>query len=134
MWDREAKKRLGYVEEKTRVWTDEQGNVVREVLHGKDWKRRKEELFRRAGFQCEYELRPGIRCTADAVDPCHVEPRHPIRNDMLSNLMAGCRPCHIKHDKQTPKRQLHFTAKRGAGQRQPPKELGVSGAPQRQRP
>ena len=112
--DRQAKARLGYVEEKSRVYTDAQGNVIREVLHGRDWKHRKAELWRRAGGQCEYELRPGVRCWRDGVDPCHIEPRHPVRDDRLSNLKLGCRPCHEKHDKQTPKRQLHWSGS-GAG-------------------
>ena len=105
--DPDEKRRRGYTDRKTYVRVD--GS---EVLHGNDWKRRKVELWHRAGGQCEYDLRPGIRCVNDGVDPCHVEPRHPMRDDRLCNLKLGCRLCHEKHDKQTPKRKLHWSAGR----------------------
>lgn len=112
--DPELKAQRGYTDEKSFVRPD--GS---EVLHGADWKRRKRELRHRSGGQCEYELRPGVRCINDAVDPCHVEPRHPIRDDRLSNLLAGCRICHDKHDKAVAKRQLQWRKPHGDRPSQP---------------
>jgi hypothetical protein len=90
----------------------EAGSFVRpdgsEVLKGKDWQRRKVQLRHRSGGQCEYELRPGIRCQDDAADPCHVIPRHPTRDDRLTNLKHGCRACHERHDLAVAKRQLKW--------------------------
>ena len=102
----ELKAQRGYKHPKSFVRPD-----GTEVLKGEDWKRRKHELWLRCGGQCEYELRPGIRCQNDCDDPCHIEPRHPKRNDELSNLKGGCRDCHEKHDKAVAKRQLHWTKK-----------------------
>jgi hypothetical protein len=97
MVDNEAKKRLGYKHPKSKVRFD--GS---EVLHGSDWKRRKEELWARCEGRCErivgvsndgHYLLP-IRCQASADDPHHIVPRSKGRDDRLSNLEALCRRHH----------------------------------------
>jgi 5-methylcytosine-specific restriction endonuclease McrA len=97
--DNEAKKRLGYKHPKSKVRFD--GS---EVLHGSDWKRRKEELWERCGGQCERiveideETRQPIRCKEAAEDPHHIIPRSKGRRDNLSNLEALCRRHHSMLD------------------------------------
>lgn len=93
--DDDLKEVRGYIDPSTFVRKD-----GTEVLKGADWRIRVYTLFARAKGQCEYEIAPGVRCSRGCVDPCHVKPRHPKRNDELSNLKAGCRPCHDLHDEQ----------------------------------
>src|SRR5258708_29337579 len=90
--DEAAKERLGYVEAGSYVRRD--GS---EVLKRHDWHLRVEELRLRSGGRCEYNLDDGSRCANEFVDPCHIKPRHPRRDDRMSNLKGGCRPCHDKH-------------------------------------
>lgn len=92
MWDRQAKARLGYKHPKSRVWTDADGNVIREILHEKDWLQRKWELWQRCKGKCEYE-----GCHKQGVIPAHIIPRgNGNRNDMLSNLKCYC----LEHDRE----------------------------------
>src|SRR5207245_4402009 len=46
--DQQVKRERGYVEAKSIVWTD-----GREKLVGRDWRKRKEELWLRCGGRCE---------------------------------------------------------------------------------
>lgn len=85
----ELKECRGYIEDGSFVRLD--GS---EVLKGSDWKRRKRELWFRCGGQCEYRYPNGARCREDCIDPHHVKPRWPVRNDELSNLIGLCRPHH----------------------------------------
>ena len=101
----------GYVHPKTFVRND--GS---EVLHGEEWKQRKDELAQRSGGRCEFEApwkvwpwgaRPLERCTAEAKIPAHIIPRYPRRDDRLTNLMHYC----LTHDRMTEKqswRRLRF--------------------------
>ena len=105
MRDEEAKKRLGYKDPRSKVRP-----TGEEILFGADWKRRKKELWFRCGGQCEYEIRPGVRCPNDCHDPCHDPiPRAHGRDDRLSNLKGGCRDCHRKNDVQ--QRELRWRKK-----------------------
>jgi hypothetical protein len=61
-----------------------------EILVGKDWKKRKEELARRCGGQCEWKDAKGQRCRSAARDPHHVIPRSKRRDDRLENLLGLC--------------------------------------------
>jgi len=79
-----------------------------EVLHGQDWRDRKVELRDRAGGRCEYEAPwkiwplggPALeRCVRDGMVPAHIEPRHPRRDDRMSNLKLYC----FEHDRLTEK-------------------------------
>lgn len=88
--DEAAKVRLGYTDPRSYVRRD--GS---EVLYGEDWKQRKEELWKRADGRCEYVC-PHSRCGSMAVIPAHYpRPRHPRRDDRLTNLKAYCET----HDK-----------------------------------
>ena len=69
----------------------------RHVLKGLDWKERKGELFKRSGGRCEYINSDGERCRSEAAIPSHIIPRHPKRDDRLSNLAHQC----IFHDQLT---------------------------------
>jgi len=77
----------------------------REVLYGEDWLARKAELLRRSGGRCEYRNNYGLRCIAEGAIPSHVIPRHPRRDDRLSNLKHQC----IEHDKLTEKQAWRRT-------------------------
>jgi len=72
-----------------------------EVLHGADWKKRKEELWERCGGQCEY-IAGGIRCRESCADPHHTTLRSKRRDDNLSALQALCRPHHSLLDRRVP--------------------------------
>jgi hypothetical protein len=95
------------VEAKSRVRFD--GS---ETLVGKDWKKRKKELWDRAGGRCEqmvqgygYKFTTGgnitsrpvkdERCRSEGHDPHHIKPRSKGRDDRLENLQLLCR---LHHD------------------------------------
>jgi hypothetical protein len=95
-----------------------------EVLFEEDWEVRKGELWERAKGQCEWYLfgedanlpetnEPGYflipRCQETSGDPCHIVPRHPRRDDRLSNLKFYCRHHHNFTEPQREKRKLHWT-------------------------
>jgi hypothetical protein len=84
----------------TRVYLD-----GREVMGVKDWKKRKGELASRSGGQCEYVSESGERCNEKAVIPSHIIPRHPVRDDRLSNLKHQC----FQHDRMTEKQNWRKT-------------------------
>lgn len=77
----------------------------REILAGKDWEKRKKQLWERCKGQCEYMLESGDsihmgrgawvnrleRCRREAHDPHHVTPRSKGRDDRLSNLIFLCK-------------------------------------------
>jgi hypothetical protein len=74
----------------------------REVLLGRDWMWRKGELWERAGGRCEYATNFSLshsRCPREGQIPAHIEPRHPKRDDRMSNLKLYC----IEHDRLTEK-------------------------------
>ncbi len=108
--DPELKKQRGYTHPKSYVRAD--GS---EVLHGKDWTKRKKELWVRCGGRCEQIVVNGVsirylsdrnwipqkeRCRSEAHDPHHIIPRSKRRDDRLSNLMALCRLHHELLDKR----------------------------------
>jgi hypothetical protein len=69
-----------------------------EVLYGEDWDARKADLLRRSEGRCEYG--EGFqRCTSEGAIPSHIEPRHPHRDDRMSNLKHYC----MYHDRLTEK-------------------------------
>jgi hypothetical protein len=85
-----------------------------EVLFEEDWEVRKGELWERAKGQCEYwtTVEPYylFRCDETSGDPCHDPiPRHPRRDDRLSNLKFYCRHHHNLTEPQREKRKLHWT-------------------------
>ena len=110
--DNEAKKRLGYTDKRSKVYPD-----GREVLYGKDWTKRKQELLARCGGRCEQlvavwygdwdgKSEPNERCRSEAHDPDHIIKRSKKRDDRLSNLQALCR---LHHDLKHPeKNKLHW--------------------------
>lgn len=95
--DSDAKLRLGYVEQDSVVWAD-----GREKLVGRDWKKRKKELWDRADGRCEF-VQVRNRCIAEGDDPDHYpNKRWPLRDDRLSNLRLLCR----RHHRMTDRRQV----------------------------
>lgn len=86
-----------------------------EVLHGEDLRKRHLELTERSGGRCEYEEKvdqPNVRfvdfrwrCARPATIRAHVIPRHPKRDDSLSNLKHYC----FEHDKVTEKQNWRRT-------------------------
>ena len=90
MRDEVAKAERGY---------KEPGSIVRpdgsEILVGKDWAKRKFELWTRANGRCERLLSDGTRCRNEAHDPHHhPKARSKGRDDRMENLIALCRGCH----------------------------------------
>jgi len=98
MVDNEAKKRLGYTDPRSKVRPD--GS---EILYGKDWSRRKQELWDRAQGRCEQFVPVNFgqvtireeQCRSEAHDPHHLIKRSKKRDDRLANLRALCR---LHHD------------------------------------
>ena len=85
----------------------------REILKGIDWKRRKEELWKRCGGRCEYVWCPAgpsdapmNRCSAEANDAHHKVLRSRQRNDALEALLAVCRAHHEVLDAQQRKEKF----------------------------
>lgn len=97
--DEAAKKRLGYVRPDSFVRRD--GS---EVLKGIDWTIRKQELRARSDGQCEYHD-IWSRCCKAATITAHVNPRHPKRDDRMSNLKHYC----YEHDRLTEKQSWRRT-------------------------
>lgn len=79
----------------------EDGSEV--LLDKRDWDLRKRELWKRADGRCEYineiEGCQRRRCLHEGVIPAHIIPRHPVRDDRLSNLKLYC----FRHDRLTEK-------------------------------
>lgn len=94
-----TKKERGYVERDSKVLYD-----GAETLVGRDWKRRKEELWERAAGRCE-AIKDGRRCRNLGRDAHHVKARSKGRDDRLSNLSWLCGPCHDAEDWK----KLHWT-------------------------
>lgn len=93
----------------------------REVLYGKDWKARKQELWKRADGRCEFVYRTSLgweitRCFQEGQIPAHIEPRYPKRDDRLSNMKLYC----FEHDRLMEKQAWRRTrfGERAAGQGQ----------------
>lgn len=84
----------------TRVYLD-----GREVMGKLDWKIRKQELAKRSGGICEFVNEDGFRCIEAATIPSHIIPRHPVRDDRLSNLKHQC----FEHDRLTEKQSWRRT-------------------------
>jgi hypothetical protein len=103
--DKQLKQERGY-HGKSYVRND--GSEV--LLDKLDWDVRKHELWKRAGERCEYNLKirdsrgffeAEVRCAREGIFPCHIEPRHPRRDDRLSNLKLGCKECAEANEKQS---------------------------------
>lgn len=77
-----------------------------EVLKGKDWMKRKRELWARCGGRCEFAIGRNLRCQSEAHDPHHKIERSEHRDDRLSNLIALCRMHHETFDWK----KLHWRA------------------------
>lgn len=92
---KQLKAERGYSDPKTFVRDD--GS---EVLHGEDWKQRKEELWHRSEYRCE--VRSPLRCQKEAVHPHHLEKRSVYRDDRMENLLAVCA---FHHEKFHPEKQ-----------------------------
>jgi hypothetical protein len=93
--DRDATK-----ERRFKNWRSYVAKDGREVLAGADWDRRVEELRERAKDQCEFVTEERAeRCSAWGRIPSHIEPRHPKRDDRMSNLLWQC----FYHDRLTEK-------------------------------
>lgn len=114
MWDREETKRRGYTDPKSKVFFD-----GRESLAGKDWTKRKKEVWERGHGRCEQRvqldrLKPGDGlCRSEMHDPHHVVKRSRKRDDRLSNLIGLCRLHHELLDERKPRwsskrRNEHF--------------------------
>jgi hypothetical protein len=101
------------IEKKNRGYTDPRSKVRpggSEVLYGRDWTKRKQELWGRAGGICERILEMGQiwndngiskesvwyeRCRSEGHDPHHIVKRSKKRDDRLENLQLLCR---LHHD------------------------------------
>jgi len=95
--DKQLKQERGY---RGKSYVRPDGSEV--LLDKLDWDLRKRELYKRAGGKCEYiaDIKVGIntvksRCQVQGAIPAHIEPRHPYRDDRLSNLLLLCK----QHDK-----------------------------------
>jgi hypothetical protein len=105
MYDVEETKRRGY-SGKSKVYFD-----GRERLAGKDWTKRKKELWIRSGGRCEWVETHWegshllfLRCKAEANDPDHIVKRSVLRDDRLPALQALCRGHHqLKHAERNPR-------------------------------
>ena len=105
MFDREETKRRGY-SGKSKVYLD-----GRERLYGKDWTKRKKEVWVRGGGRCEqivdYTLHKPVlhvRCRSEMHDPHHIITRGRQRDDRASNLIGLCRLHHeLAHKKRNPR-------------------------------
>jgi hypothetical protein len=120
MYNREETKRRGY-SGKSKVFFD-----GREKLAGKDWAKRKKELWIRAGGRCEHMFFVGdgrnplstryARCRAEGVHPHHEIHRSKERNDCISNLLLLCFEHHaLKHGKRNPRWASHRRSERLLG-------------------
>ena len=89
--DEAEKKRRGYKHPRSVVRLD--GS---EVLHGADWRKRRDELRERSDGRCEETVpyTSNQRCWKEAADPHHIVCRSKWRDDRLSNLQALCRDHH----------------------------------------
>jgi hypothetical protein len=96
--DNDEKLLRGYREKDSIVWPD-----GREKLVGKDWRKRKIELFSRSRGWCEgcNTLLP-----FQEMHPHHQVRRSILRDDRLENLKALCGDC---HEKQHPEKQTRWT-------------------------
>ncbi len=109
MFDIEETKRRGY-SGKSKVYFD-----GRERLFGKDWTKRKKEVWERGGGRCEriVEWVPvqnapnyveAVRCHGEMHDPHHKITRGKQRDDRIINLIGLCRACHeLAHEKRNPR-------------------------------
>lgn len=105
MYDREETKRRGYTDPKSRVYFD-----GRERLHGKDWTKRKREVWDRGGGRCERivnyvgSMDIPVRCKSEMHDPHHEITRGKKRDDRIENLIGLCRLHHeLAHEKRNPR-------------------------------
>ncbi len=85
----------------------------RQVLKGKDWTKRKEELWARCQGRCEQKV--GIeswqRCRSTAAHPHHKIHKGNggiNHDDRLSNLVALCQ---LHHELQHPEKQVRWSKK-----------------------
>ena len=110
--DEDLKTRRGYTNPKSFV-----RNYGSEVLKGEDWKRRKLELLKRSAGMCERSVVIGKPhasfCYGKGGQPHHIKPRHPHRDDRLSNLANLSHACHKAED---PRRRPRFGEHRAAAQ------------------
>jgi hypothetical protein len=104
--DPQLKQERGYVDPKTKVFAD-----GREILKGKDWKKRKLEIWNRGQGRCEKIIEIGrerlpdrttrkdyYRCANEMHDPRHKVTRSKLRDDRAENLIGLCRFHHDLED------------------------------------
>jgi hypothetical protein len=111
VYDVEETKRRGY-SGKSKVYFD-----GRERLYGKDWAKRKKEVWERGGGRCErivgecvsydkgYPYLNGmeVRCRSEMHDPHHIVKRSKKRDDRLEALIGLCRLHHDLLDERKPR-------------------------------
>lgn len=69
------------------------------TLSKKEWRKLVEDIWFRAGGQCENKLANGKRCPNLANDPHHILWRSRGGSDSRENVAAACRKCHrAEHD------------------------------------
>lgn len=80
----------------------------RERLVGKDWVKRKKEVWVRGGGRCERivsftaAMEP-VRCKSQMHDPHHIVERSKGRDDRIENLIGLCRLHHDLCDMRKPR-------------------------------
>jgi 5-methylcytosine-specific restriction endonuclease McrA len=87
--DIQATMKAGFLDKRSYVRMD-----GREVIHGEDWKPRREALLKRDGSRCQ---NCKVYVTIDRMHAHHVVPRGSAgvdRDDRLSNLTTLCWRCH----------------------------------------
>lgn len=104
MYDKAETERRGY-SGKSKVRFD-----GTEILVGKDWTKRKQELWNRAGGRCEkrvfraHGLEHFERCRSEGHHPHHIIHRSKQRNDDLKNLVLLCSLHHsLEHKARNPR-------------------------------
>ena len=107
--DLQLKKERGYTDPKTKVWPD-----GREKLVGRDWLKRKKEIWDRGQGRCEKIVSTKLdarweglkritttlheRCANEMHDPHHIVKRSELRDDRAANLIGLCRQHHNEED------------------------------------
>lgn len=95
--DRAATEAAGFADARSYVCWD-----GRQVLFGKDWKARKDELLKRSQGRCERRTILGKPhsgfCDGEGGEPHHIVPRRKRRDDRLENLANLNHFCHLGED------------------------------------
>lgn len=100
--DKQATMDMQFLDPRSYVTPDK-----REVLYGKDWKARVEDLRLRSSGKCERFTILGkphdAFCHGEAADPHHIVPRSKGRDDRMPNLAGLSRACHSAEDTRKPR-------------------------------